>query len=66
MIHPFLDGNGRLGCLLITFLLCVAGAISEPILYLSLYFSRTGRKDYELLDCVVRTEIGRKLALNFS
>ena len=32
-IHPFLDGNGRLGRLLITFLLCAAGAIREPILY---------------------------------
>jgi Fic family protein len=30
-IHPFLDGNGRLGRLLITFLQCVAGAIREPI-----------------------------------
>jgi Fic family protein len=37
-IHPFLDGNGRPGRLLITFLLCFAGAIREPILYLSLYF----------------------------
>jgi len=51
-IHPFLDGNGRLGRLLITFLLCVAGAIREPILYLSLYFKTNRQKYYELLDRV--------------
>lgn len=44
-IHPFLDGNGRLGRLLITFLLCAEGVLSEPILYLSLYF-KTHRDDY--------------------
>ena len=51
-IHPFLDGNGRLGRLLITFLLCVAGSIREPILYLSLYFKTNRQKYYELLDRV--------------
>ena len=51
-IHPFLDGNGRLGCLLITLLLCVAGALREPILYLSLYFKLNRQKYYELLDRV--------------
>jgi Fic family protein len=40
-IHCFLDGNGRLGRLLITFLPCVTGAIRDPILYLSLYFKHT-------------------------
>ena len=44
-IHPFLDGNGRLGRLLITFLLCAGGALAEPILYLSLYF-KTHRQAY--------------------
>lgn len=39
-IHPFLDGNGRLGRLLITFLLCAQDVIREPILYLSLYFKK--------------------------
>jgi Fic family protein len=51
-IHPFLDGNGRLGRLLITFFLCVAGAIREPIFYLSLYFKMNRQKCYELLDRV--------------
>ena len=51
-IHPFLDGNGRLGRLLITFLLCVAGVLREPILYLSLYFKTNRQQYYELLDRV--------------
>src|SRR5882672_8602475 len=51
-IHPFLDGNGRLGRLLITFLLCAAGALHEPILYLSLYFKTHRQRYYELLQNV--------------
>ncbi len=51
-IHPFLDGNGRLGRLLITLLLCVASILREPILYLSLYFKMNRQKYYELLDRV--------------
>lgn len=51
-IHPFLDGNGRVGRLLITLLLCQSGALREPILYLSLYFKTHRRRYYELLDRV--------------
>jgi Fic family protein len=51
-IHPFLDGNGRLGRLLITFLLYAAGALQEPILYLSLYLKVHRKQYYELLDHV--------------
>jgi len=51
-IHPFLDGNGRLGRLLITFLLCAEIALREPILYLSLYFKTNRAAYYELLDRV--------------
>ena len=48
-IHPFLYGNGRLGRLLITFLLCEAGVLKEPVLYLSLYFKIHRKRYYELL-----------------
>jgi len=51
-IHPFLDGNGRLGRLLITFLLCAAGVLRGPILYLSLYFKQHRAEYYDLLDGV--------------
>ena len=44
-IHPFLDGNGRVGRLLITFLLCAEDVLTEPLLYLSLYF-KTHRDEY--------------------
>ncbi len=54
-IHPFLDGNGRVGRLLITLLLCAENAVSEPTLYLSLYFKRHREIYYELLQ-KVRTE----------
>ncbi len=51
-IHPFLDGNGRLGRLLITLLLCEQGALREPMLYLSLYFKTHRQRYYELLNSV--------------
>jgi len=54
-IHPFLDGNGRLGRLLIAFILHHDGLLSQPLLYLSLYFKQHRSEYYRLLD-VVRTE----------
>ncbi len=51
-IHPFLDGNGRVGRLLITLLLCQEGALTKPILYLSLYFKAHRDRYYELLQKV--------------
>ena len=51
-IHPFLDGNGRVGRLLIPMLLCVEGVLRQPLLYLSLYFKQHRSRYYELLDRV--------------
>lgn len=51
-IHPFLDGNGRLGRLLITLLLCSEGVLREPLLYLSLYFKSHRQQYYSLLNHV--------------
>jgi Fic family protein len=53
-IHPFLDGNGRVGRLLITLLLCVEGILSEPLLYVSLYLKEHRAEYYALLDRVRR------------
>ena len=53
-IHPFLDGNGRVGRLLITLLLCDAGVLRDPLLYLSLYLKERRSEYYRLLDVVRR------------
>jgi len=54
-IHPFLDGNGRIGRLLIAFILHHDGLLSQPLLYLSLYFKQHRSEYYRLLD-IVRME----------
>ena len=51
-IHPFLNGNGRVGRLLITFLLCENQVLSKPVLYLSHYFKRYRQSYYEHLQAV--------------
>lgn len=54
-IHPFLDGNGRVGRLLITFLLCQKGILHRPLLYLSHYLRRHRAQYYDRL-MAIRTE----------
>ena len=54
-IHPFLDGNGRVGRLLIILLLCEAGSLCQPLLYLSVYFKRHRERYYDLLNGIRHT-----------
>ena len=51
-IHPFLDGNGRLGRLLITLIFCASKTLQEPLLYLSLYFKEHREEYYHLIQQV--------------
>jgi len=57
-IHPFFDGNGRVGRLLIPFFLCDRGYLSEPLLYLSAFFERNRTEYYERLLAVSHAESG--------
>lgn len=54
-IHPFLDGNGRVGRLLVTLLMSRAGVLRQPLLYLSLFLKQHRQEYYRLLDHVRRT-----------
>ncbi len=51
-IHPFLDGNGRVGRLLMTFFLCNRGILQRPVLYLSLYLKQHREEYYARLQSV--------------
>jgi len=51
-IHPFVDGNGRLGRLLITFLLCERSVLSKPVLYVSLTLKKRREEYYQRLQAV--------------
>ncbi len=51
-VHPFMDGNGRLGRLLVTLLLCSEEVLREPMLYLSLYFKQNRDEYYDRLQRV--------------
>jgi Fic family protein len=53
-IHPFLDGNGRMGRLLIAFILCHDQVLEKPLLYLSLFFKKHRQEYYERLNAVRR------------
>jgi len=63
-IHPFLDGNGRVGRLLITLLLCSEGVLQRPLLYLSLYLKRHRDAYYDHLQSI-RTDGGWEAWLDF-
>lgn len=54
-VHPFLDGNGRIGRLLITFLLCERQVLHQPVLYLSHFFKQHRQEYYDRLQAVPDT-----------
>lgn len=64
-IHPFLDGNGRIGRLLVPLLLCAEGLLTQPLLYLSAFFERHRDEYYQLLLDVSQKGLWTKWILFF-
>ncbi|MBN2098567.1 MAG: Fic family protein [Dehalococcoidia bacterium] len=64
-IHPFLDGNGRIGRLLVTLLLCQRNVLAKPLLYLSAFFEQHRQEYYELLFRVSSTGAWREWIVFF-
>lgn len=63
-IHPFLDGNGRIGRLLITLLFASHGVLKRPLLYMSLFLKQNRQTYYHLLD-TVRTDGAWEVWIDF-
>ena len=65
-IHPFLDGNGRVGRLLITLMLAESGVLTQPLLYLSLHFRKNRPQCYQLLGAArARSASGAAVAVDY-
>jgi Fic family protein len=63
MIHPFLDGNGRIGGLLITFYLCQQKVLNKPLLYLSDFFKKYRQEYYDRLNAFHEMPFMKKMIL---
>ena len=64
-IHPFIDGNGRVGRLIVVMLLCLWDLLPQPLLYLSAYFEANGQQYYDMLLSVSQQGTWREWVLFF-